>query len=243
PVRTRNSGGGIRGTEFILYADPVSNTDTWIVLEGAVEVYSKSAERLVESGQQLKVKKSGAFGRVKPIDYALVDRFGFRDLKTVLTPGKPTKAPSKPPSPSYTAPDEPKAPNSDRLAQAEKYYRQGVSYYEGVGGDRNLRRAATTLRKAADLGHCKAALYLVDHHEGGERVEDNPVEFIRWLKLAADLNCAEPQFWLGQIYDGGLETADLVIKPNRSQAIHWYDLAAANGHPKAKIRLRQLKGE
>lgn len=96
PVVTGKAGGGIRGTEFIVNTDPAIDTDTWIVLEGKVEVFSKQGQRLVVREQQLKVKMGGAFSRVKPIDWALVDRLGFGDS---ITRRRPPDTP-KPPEPS-----------------------------------------------------------------------------------------------------------------------------------------------
>jgi len=56
-----------------------------------------------------------------------------------------------------------------------------------------------------------------------------------WLPLALQDNHMQAQYYLGQIYSGGI-----AVPLDNVQAINWYKMAAVQGHAKAQTRLANM---
>ena len=72
----------------------------------------------------------------------------------------------------------------------------------------------------------------VSMEERDVQMEKNRTEAERWLTRAADLNCAEAQFYLGYLYYNGI-----CVEKDRTKASEWWRRAADQGHPHAQFEL------
>ncbi|MEE8189761.1 MAG: SPOR domain-containing protein, partial [Kiloniellales bacterium] len=57
-----------------------------------------------------------------------------------------------------------------------------------------------------------------------------------WFRRAAQLGLSDAQYALGQVLSQGLTSAK-----NESEALQWYEQAAAQGHAKARVRANDLR--
>ena len=80
-------------------------------------------------------------------------------------------------------------------------------------------------------------LQAADFAYGLRAYHANEFEIARqtWLPLALQDNHKQAQYYLGQIYSGGVG-----VPLDNVQAINWYEMAAVQGHAKAQARLASL---
>lgn len=97
-------------------------------------------------------------------------------------------------------------------------------YLEGTGVPANRGHAASWYRKAERLGYVPAITGLGHCHFAAEEYEMG----VRCYRRAADLHDAEAQYRLGECYLAGDG-----VRKNRSQAVHWFTLAAEQGYAPA----------
>jgi TPR repeat protein len=77
--------------------------------------------------------------------------------------------------------------------------------------------------RTVDLGAMYAA---------GKGVRQDPVEAVKWYRLAADQGSALAQYNLGEMYASGES-----VRQDSIEAIKWYRLAAEQGHADAQSNL------
>ncbi len=68
---------------------------------------------------------------------------------------------------------------------AKEILQQGIMYYDGVGVERDVDKAAQLFLKAAEMGNVDAMAYMGTCYIYGEGVEENRTEALKWVTLAA----------------------------------------------------------
>ena len=134
------------------------------------------------------------------------------------------------------------------LAEAAKWYDRaagqgvpaaqnnlGLMYAQGRGVPRDSARAARLWLSAADKDHVIAQFNLGLAYYRGEGVEEDKTVAVRWFRRASELGLADAQYALAQIMRVGL------IEGDEGEALIWYQLAADQGHAKAKAQAEQLR--
>lgn len=128
------------------------------------------------------------------------------------------------------------------MDEARKYYARagavghvpalkvlGDLYYEGVGGARDVKKAAGYYRQAAKLGYPAAEFALAEILSGGdEGVAQDRKEALGWYVAAARYDHPGALYALGRAYDLGEG-----VPANPQLAIGYYKAAALNGSPAA----------
>ena len=117
----------------------------------------------------------------------------------------------------------------EKLAQAgnpEAQYHLGMMYNNGLGTDKDPRKAIEWFRKAADAGEPLAA-YKVGCYFAGQFpgvVKSDPAEALANKLKAADQGYSFAQSDVGHIY---------FEQGNFAEAVKWWKLAAEQGYPQA----------
>ena len=114
---------------------------------------------------------------------------------------------------------------------AEAQYELGKCYLAGAGVAVNRAHAASWYRKAERLGHVPAITGLGDCHFAADEAELG----VSCYRRAATLGDAQAQFRLGECYLDGDG-----VRKNRSQALHWFELAEEQGHALAQDAIDDL---
>lgn len=104
-------------------------------------------------------------------------------------------------------------------------------YLDGAGVPVNRAHAASWYRKAERLGHVPAITGLGDCHFAADEAELG----VSCYRRAATLGDAQAQFRLGECYLDGDG-----VRKNRSQALHWFELAEEQGHALAQDAIDDL---
>lgn len=108
------------------------------------------------------------------------------------------------------------------------------AYEAGQGVSQDYLRASQWYERAAEQGDEAAQVHLARLYLKGAGVPQNYLEAVKLLERAAGGKNAEAQYLLGRIYwEGRAVPRDLV------QAHMWFNLSAAQGHPKA-ASMRQV---
>lgn len=111
----------------------------------------------------------------------------------------------------------------------------GLSYAYGLNHKKNLAKAATWFRKAAEQKYAPAQSWLGFFHEKGHGVKADPAEAVRWYRKSAEQNNADGLFHMGRVYESGIGvTKDL------GQARTYYTKAVAAGARDASLALANL---
>lgn len=144
-----------------------------------------------------------------------------------LTPAPPLEPPAR----VETTPQPPTAPTEEELLQqADLDYKQGLSYYQGVGREQSDQEAAKFFGRAALGGHAAAQYTLGLMHYLGRGLDQNFDKAVEWFGRAAEKNHAAAQYNLGIMYYYGQG----VEKDDRA-AFKWINAAAGNGDKKAIV--------
>jgi TPR repeat protein len=106
----------------------------------------------------------------------------------------------------------------------------------GMGGlQQDYSKAIAFYRLAAeqalDTAQCELGLLLMRGYS--ECLDDDGLQ---WLQLAADQRNPKACFWLGDYYEDGF-----MVEESETEAIKWYLLAQAAGHPCAADALQRLQ--
>jgi len=111
----------------------------------------------------------------------------------------------------------------------------GEMYETGEGVAQDLEAARQWYKQAAEAGNAKAQLHLGVHFI---RIEDGRdfAQAAAWLKLAAQQNEAEAQYFLARLLLDGHG-----VERDRAAAMVWLHRAGSQGHAPAQRFLRLLK--
>lgn len=99
-------------------------------------------------------------------------------------------------------------------------------------GSKALEQGARWLVIAAQNGHSEAQNDLAKRYHYGIDFPENQSKAFEWFSRAAESECAEAQFFLGEIY-----TADDLVAYDIETALAWYERSAQNGHQWAQLAL------
>ncbi|MBA5865443.1 MAG: hypothetical protein GDA67_01970 [Nitrospira sp. CR1.3] len=111
----------------------------------------------------------------------------------------------------------------------------GLSYAYGLNHKKDLAKAATWFRKAAEQNYAPAQAWLGFFFEKGNGVKADPAEAVKWYRKSADQNNPDGLFHMGRAYESGIGvTKDL------GQARTYYTKAAAAGARDASLALENL---
>ena len=110
-------------------------------------------------------------------------------------------------------------------ANAEAQYRLGLMYKFGWGAERDLKAAATWLRRAADQQHAEAQAELGVLYKLGRGVKEDAAEAARWFRRAADSGVGIAQLNLARAYKDGAG-----VKKDLAESYAWFTIAAGNGY-------------
>lgn len=114
---------------------------------------------------------------------------------------------------------------------ADVYYRLGLRYSNGVGGEKDDEAAAKAFRTAAEQGHAEAQLMLGLAYLSGQGVKQNSATAVRWLARSADQGVAEAQLKLGTLYLNGQG-----VDVEEAWGMQWIGRAADQGLAEAQYQ-------
>ncbi|WP_194285364.1 SEL1-like repeat protein [Gluconobacter aidae] len=110
----------------------------------------------------------------------------------------------------------------------------GVAYYQGRGVERDVSKAETWLRKAAQGGEIEAIALVGDINLQGDGVAPNFLEAHSWYRRAFEAGHVGAAVTLAQLFYNGMG-----CETDHAEAKRLLDFAADHGSEKA-IKLRQL---
>lgn len=113
----------------------------------------------------------------------------------------------------------------------------GELFERGRGVTRSDVDAVTWYTKAADGGDRDAMFRVAVAYEKGHGVKKDGATALIWYSRAAEAGLADAQFTVGQAYEKG----KLGAHKDKVMALHWYKLAAAQGHKSAADRVKELE--
>jgi uncharacterized protein len=119
-------------------------------------------------------------------------------------------------------------------------YLLSTIYYLGQGVEKDVEKSYVLETRAADLGWPKAQISLARRFLHGFRVEKNPVESERYLKLAAQGGDVEAQTALGSLYASG---SHFDFPSDPKQAVYWLTVAVKSNSVEARFLLGTLQCE
>lgn len=125
---------------------------------------------------------------------------------------------------------------AEELGNANAKFRLGELYESGEGiGGKDIKIAMRYFEEAGKLGHARALNHLGILYEDVKKDFEKAFEC---YEMSAELGSKSSQYNLGVIYeDGEGVEVDLV------KALKYYKMAAAQGHPDAKIEAERLEKE
>ncbi len=107
----------------------------------------------------------------------------------------------------------------DSQLRLANYHRKGISKVGVVANPQSAARVY--LRLASNYGHPGAMFALGEMNVGGEGVQRNPQQGLKWLMAAARKRSVEAQARLGDLYEEGS-----LVRPDETRSLMWYILAA-----------------
>ncbi|MCL2149104.1 MAG: sel1 repeat family protein [Methanomassiliicoccaceae archaeon] len=113
----------------------------------------------------------------------------------------------------------------------------GIAYRDGVGVDRDYKRAAELFRESARQGNAEARNSLAHIYQEGLGVDKDPVKAFKLYKNAASAGNVNAQYQTGACYEAGNG-----VKTDLKKAAEWYTMAAEQGDSFAMERLGILYG-
>ena len=107
-------------------------------------------------------------------------------------------------------------------------------YYFNI--EKNMKRAETWIKAAADAGDAEAQYYLAKIYDAGTEGKHPNREIVAVLEKSAEQGFAEAQVMLGKIYQFGRRGIPKDLKTARM----WYEMAAAKGANEAMTQLNMI---
>ena len=121
-------------------------------------------------------------------------------------------------------------------SEAENQYRLGYNYFYGEENcEKNLTKAFTHLKKAAEAGYSKAYNYVGMMFEKGEGTSKNLSEAFKWYERSAIVGDRLGQHNLAECYLKGNGVAQ-----NNEKALEWFSKSAEQGFMRAYTRMGNI---
>lgn len=140
---------------------------------------------------------------------------------------------------AYRAGDFPRAIQEFKADKSKfSYFNLCIMYYRGQGVKADPQQGIEYGKKAAKLGHPKAAMFLGTLYDKGENVPKDPATAGKWYLRAAELGDVNGQFNVGLMYTNGEG-----LEKNREKAVKWLKKSAAQGHIMAGKTLKVMGEE
>ena len=126
---------------------------------------------------------------------------------------------------------------SDHVVAKETLSSMAQKYYYGRGAPRNLHKAFTLYRQAAEKGDVDAMFIVGGMYMQGQGTSINEAEAFKWLYNAAinGKSSKESERIWAQSFIKGQN-----VPQNYGEALHWYELAANGGDAEAQSELAFL---
>ena len=116
----------------------------------------------------------------------------------------------------------------------------GACYRDGdYGLVKSGKRAAKLFKRAVELGNVDAMTNLGSLYDEGNGVKRDPRKANQLFRMASDRGNVMAQFNLAQ----NLRIGDGVQAPDRTEAKHWFERAAAQGYAVAQFNLAVMLDE
>ena len=112
----------------------------------------------------------------------------------------------------------------------------GIKYYNGVGGAKDIKKAAKLFREAAELGLKESQSMLGHMYSMGKGVPVDAIESTKWYRKAAEQGDAFSQGKLGLAYYIGYG-----VPKNSEEAKKWFRLSAKGGDQGSKDALAGIE--
>ncbi|MGA2195595.1 MAG: tetratricopeptide repeat protein, partial [Bryobacteraceae bacterium] len=122
-------------------------------------------------------------------------------------------------------------------ANPQREFCIGYVYAFGRGVPKDMGKAVTHFRAAADKGYAPAQAVLGVNYANGLGVTQNWAEAARWYRKAAEAGHGGAAVNLGLCYQNGNG-----VPQDRKEAARWYKIAADHGDPSAAGLLAALEG-
>jgi TPR repeat protein len=119
---------------------------------------------------------------------------------------------------------------ADEQSNAAAQFQIAQMYNKGVGVQPNIELATEYLTKAASNGNLEAHNILGEFCRDGIGMKPNEAKAVNWFKGAANSDCTNDIYNLGQMYERGVETG----RKDPEKAFELYLQAAEMGHGAAK---------
>ena len=116
-----------------------------------------------------------------------------------------------------------------------------ICYHQGYGTEVNFEKAFGLLRKAFSLGDVMAGFNIGQAYCFGLGVAKDIEKGFDYVYKAAQHDCPNAQFMLGELFEKGIQDAGFSIDANLDSAIKWYERAAQHGNGDAIEALERLE--
>lgn len=120
------------------------------------------------------------------------------------------------------------SPGLSKAEEGELFYKFGMEYYRGEGGEQDYTAALNNLLMAAEEGHAGAARKIGRMYQDGLGVPQDDAQAAQWYRKAMDAGDAAAANLLGTLYDLGRG-----VPQDSVECLRLYRLAAAQGSVKA----------
>ncbi|GBB92357.1 hypothetical protein RclHR1_00020060 [Rhizophagus clarus] len=126
-----------------------------------------------------------------------------------------------------------KAENGDKLnkGHGDAQYNLGLFYKNGIGTEKDIKKAIYWYQKSAENGNKIAQYNLAMCYEYGDGIRKNKIKAFEWYKKSAEQEYSNAQYHLGLCYKYDISEKDLKKK------IYWYQKSAENGNKIAQYNL------
>jgi len=108
----------------------------------------------------------------------------------------------------------------------------GLLYNEGLGVERDARRAFEWFEKAAEAGHVPSQGQLAGMYSTGQGTPKHDAKSLFWARRAAEGGDPVSQYIMGVRNAEGMG-----VRRNAGQALLWFGAAAEQGHPQAQYSM------
>jgi TPR repeat protein len=112
----------------------------------------------------------------------------------------------------------------------------GMLYRDGLGTQKNDKKAVDWFKKAAEQDHPSSQNNLGTMYRDGRGIQKDHGEAVKWFRKAAEKGDVNGQYNLGVAYYDGSG-----VTKSYDEAANWFRKAASKGHSSSKNRLEQME--